>query len=248
MNTLVRPKAVISLFDYTGEAVKPWAEAGYLCFCFDIQHPAGGTLEGNIWYLPWDADEGIAAVIAATAGLDVEMVFSFTPCTDLAGSGARHFKAKAEKDPEFQAKAVAWARLAETLAGTLKCRYMVENPRGMLSTLWRKPNFYFDPCDYGGYIPEDQAAHPKWPEIIPERDAYTKFTGIWASDDFVQPEKDRVEPIMVELTRKDGSKTKSSPMWAKLGGKSLKTKNIRSATPRGFAIAVFQANAEVARV
>ena len=33
-----------------------------------------------------------------------------------------------------------------------------------------------------------------------------------------------------------------SDQHKKLGGKSLKTKNIRSATPRGFAKAVFLAN------
>ena len=31
-------KYVISLYDYTGEALKPWAEAGYICFAYDIQH------------------------------------------------------------------------------------------------------------------------------------------------------------------------------------------------------------------
>ena len=31
-------KYVISLYDYTGEALKPWAEAGYHCFAYDIQH------------------------------------------------------------------------------------------------------------------------------------------------------------------------------------------------------------------
>ena len=33
-----------------------------------------------------------------------------------------------------------------------------------------------------------------------------------------------------------------SDQHKKLGGKSLKTKNIRSATPRGFALAVFKEN------
>ena len=28
---------IISLYDYTGEAVRPWAEAGYDCYCYDIQ-------------------------------------------------------------------------------------------------------------------------------------------------------------------------------------------------------------------
>ena len=31
---------VISLYDYTGEALRPWAEAGYDCFAYDIQHVA----------------------------------------------------------------------------------------------------------------------------------------------------------------------------------------------------------------
>ena len=29
---------VISLYDFTGEALKPWAEAGYECYAYDIQH------------------------------------------------------------------------------------------------------------------------------------------------------------------------------------------------------------------
>ena len=29
---------VLSLYDFTGEALKPWAEAGYTCYAFDIQH------------------------------------------------------------------------------------------------------------------------------------------------------------------------------------------------------------------
>ena len=29
---------IVSLFDYTGEALKPWVEAGYECFAYDIQH------------------------------------------------------------------------------------------------------------------------------------------------------------------------------------------------------------------
>ena len=35
---------VLSLYDYTGEALKPWAEAGYTCYAFDIQHPADEVL------------------------------------------------------------------------------------------------------------------------------------------------------------------------------------------------------------
>ncbi len=34
---------ILSLCDYTGNMVKPWAEAGHDCFVVDIQHPAWFT-------------------------------------------------------------------------------------------------------------------------------------------------------------------------------------------------------------
>ncbi|WP_036291798.1 hypothetical protein [Methylosinus sp. PW1] len=33
--------AVLSLCDRTGNMAKPWADAGFECFCVDLQHPAG---------------------------------------------------------------------------------------------------------------------------------------------------------------------------------------------------------------
>ena len=33
---------VLSLYDFTGEACRPWAEAGYTCHAFDIQHTDAG--------------------------------------------------------------------------------------------------------------------------------------------------------------------------------------------------------------
>ena len=81
-----------------------------------------------------------------------------------------------------------------------------------------------------GNLPEDDV-HPTYPEYIKPRDAYPKKTCIWASDDFVMPGKKYVEVD-------EGY----SEQHKKLGGKSLKTKNIRSATPRGFAQAVFEYN------
>lgn len=44
---------VISLYDYTGEALRPWAEAGYECFAYDIQHE-GQRTEDGITYIHVD--------------------------------------------------------------------------------------------------------------------------------------------------------------------------------------------------
>lgn len=37
--TYTAGRIVLSLYDLTGEAVRPWAEHGYECHIFDIQHP-----------------------------------------------------------------------------------------------------------------------------------------------------------------------------------------------------------------
>ena len=38
-------KIVISLYDYTGEALIPWAKAGYTCLAYDIQHEEYGDAQ-----------------------------------------------------------------------------------------------------------------------------------------------------------------------------------------------------------
>ena len=59
-------------------------------------------------------------------------------------------------------------------------------------------------------------------------DPYTKRTCLWG--DFTPPMRDPVEP------------TEGSKMWVKYGGKSERTKELRSVTPAGFARAFFDAN------
>ena len=71
-----------------------------------------------------------------------------------------------------------------------------------------------------------------YPEHIAPRDAYTKRTCLWTNDKFIMPE---LKPVDCETFG-------NSRQHRKLGGKSAKTKNIRSATPRGFAQAVFECN------
>ena len=237
---------VLSLYDYTGEALKPWAEAGYSCYAFDIQHDeeyddctnvetfdGGGTImyvHMDLWNL-----DNIKYLRSVFKNENVVFGMAFPVCTDLAVSGAAHFKRKAEKDPKFQDKAASHARWCAYLFDALGVPYFIENPVSRLSTLWRKPNYSFHPYEYGGYIPEEEAEHPKWPEYIPDRDAYKKKTCLWTGGEFNMPEQ---KPVDCSDYYGNGY---SKPMM-KLGGKSMRTKNIRSATPRGFARAVFEAN------
>ena len=231
---------VISLYDFTGEACKPWAEAGYLCCAFDIQHSKENVKtdtfvgsKGSIIYLHADLHDfnthkNISKLIN---GRRVVFGMAFPVCTDMAVSGAAHFKRKAERDPEFQTKAVQYAVWCGELFDDLGAPYFIENPVSVLATKWRKPDYSFHPYEYGGYIPDDQAEHPRWPEYIAARDAYPKKTCLWTGGGFTMPDR---KPVPVPAGY--------STQHKKLGGKSQRTKDIRSATPRGFASAVFHAN------
>ena len=151
------------------------------------------------------------------------MIIGFPPCTDLSVAGAKHFENKARRNPNFQSDAMHMFRAPERIAAGKT--YMIENPISTASSLWRKPNFVFNPYDYGGYLPEDDK-HPEFPEYIAPRDAYPKKTCLWTSEDFKMPPTKWVQWDVL------------STQFLKLGGKSQKTKNIRSASPRGFFIAL----------
>ena len=183
----------------------------------------GNEITGDISRL--DIDK-----IKAIVGDDVSFVFGFPECTDLAVSGAAHFASKRASNPFFQDEAMVLVRLVESLGAAFDCPWALENPVSVISTKWRKPDFKFHPYEFGGYLPENDA-HPKYPEYIKPRDAYPKKTCIWHGGGFIEPIK---KPVYVVPGYSDQHK--------KLGGKSIKTKNIRSATPRGFALAVFEAN------
>ena len=232
---------VVSLYDFTTEAVKPWANLGYSCYCFDIQH--GHSFEevgsGSIYKVHADLHQPtwMDEVKQYLTDADVAFVMGFPVCTDLAVSGAAHFKSKAARDPEFQTKAASYAMACATFADYFNAPYLVENPVSRLATLWRRPDYKFHPYEYGGYVDSDDAEHPKWPQYIAASDAYKKLTCLWTGNGFVMPPKSPVDP---EAYHGNGYSTS----MMKLGGKSQRTKDIRSATPRGFAKAVFEANSK----
>ena len=232
----MKPTALF-LFNSSEYAPAPWLNSGmFHCVSVDYDHTDHSgdhrvvTTHENHFRVSLDlmADYPVARVLEAIDNLGLaspSFVFSFAPCTDLAVSGAAHFKRKLERDPQCQYKATSAAVMAEGF----NCPYMVENPVSVLSTLWRKPNFTFNPCDYAGYCPTGE--HPEFPEVIPEQDRYNKKTCIWSGNGAVEPAKDGMSPLL-----------EVNPGHQKLGGKSARTKYIRSLTPRGFSEAVFVYN------
>lgn len=222
---------VISLFDESGNAVRDWARAGYEAHCFDLVNDDQVEEVGNgrITYHRADLRDQLA--IEKIRALAPCFIFSFPPCTDLAVSGAGHWAAKKERDPEFQEKALELMRLAERLGDELGVRWVIENPVGIASTRWRKPREVFDPYEYGGYLPKDDV-HPRYPKLIEPRDGYKKRTCVWTGNGVQLPKK---KPVFWNPN--------VARQFAQRGGNRPETKKIRSETPRGWARAMFEANA-----
>ncbi len=139
-------------------------------------------------------------------------MFAFPPCTHLAVSGARWWKGKGLR---LLAEAIALVGRAAEVCDESEAPWMIENPVGALSTHWRKPDYSFDPCDYGGYL-------------NPPGDEYTKKTHLWTGNGFNIPLPKYVFPV-------DGSRMHTM-------APSDDRANLRSETPMGFAQAVFEAN------
>ena len=201
------PKGIIlSLCDYTGNMIEPWAKAGFLCYCVDLQHSPGESKQGNIIRVGADICEWLPPYAPIAA------VFAFPPCTDVAASGARWFK---DKGMGNLIRALRLFEACLRIAEWTGAPYMIENPVSTISTYWRKPDFTFDPHEYGGYI-------------NPPGDAYTKRTCLWTGNGFVMPKKSPIQP------------TEGSRMHRV--GPSRDRAAVRSVTPKGFAQAVFEAN------
>lgn len=129
-------EVVISLFDHTGNMVRPWAESGYECWCVDLQNDSART-EKNIRYIR--SDIMLWSIPAETKAI---IMFAFPPCTDLAVSGARWWRGKGLS---ALSKAIGLVGRAAELCNDSGAPWMLENPIGCLSSHWRKPDAQFDP-------------------------------------------------------------------------------------------------------
>lgn len=139
---------ILSLCDHSGIFLESWARNGHYTRKVDLAN----VPSEDIRY--WRPDR------------HYDIVAAFPPCTHLAGSGARHW-----------AKKGIWALVngVELVYHCLRIIHearapiwFIENPVGRLSTVWRKPNYIFDPHHYA-----------------PDR--YSKKTCLWTSSNFVMP-------------------------------------------------------------
>jgi len=204
----------VFLFDISGIMAQPWLDAGYECWTIDIQHPAAYETGGI-------TTEGRLHKVNADLTrplllpLDrsqIAFVFAFPPCDHLAVSGARWFKGKGLRK---LATSIDMFATAAEFCEWSQAPYGIENPVSNIASHWRKSDYTFSPHHFTGWVREDN---------------YTKKTCLWTGGGFVMPPVFQLDG----LPEPDDRIHKCPP--------GPDRSNIRSATPGGFARAVFEAN------
>lgn len=123
---------------------------GHDAYSVDLQ----GTRGDSAWHITGDL------FMAVKKRGPWDMLIAFPPCTYVAVSGARWFKDRLEK----QREALEFMRdILELRNGTIP-RIAMENPVGVFSTYWRKPDQIIQPWQFG--YPETKATC-LWLENLP---------------------------------------------------------------------------------
>jgi hypothetical protein len=112
---------------------KAMRQIGLDAFSCDIKACSGGKPE-------WHLQQDVTSILKD----DWDLIIAFPPCTDLCSSGARWFEQK--RHSGAQQRAVEFF----TLFTNLNCpRVAIENPVGIMSTVWRKPDHIIQPWQFG---------------------------------------------------------------------------------------------------
>lgn len=217
-------RLIVSIYDFSGNWPRPYRDAGYPLMLWDYK--VEGCILQRFTQLCNRIDDAIEA------GYRPHGLMMAPPCTDLSKAGAWTWKGKDQQvaDEPYGPWTVTELSMALVEIGFHLAQlytwdwWVLENPPGRLERLVPEMSFYrqmmFNPYDYG--------------------DPYTKKTVLWGQFNPNLP-RNPVEPELV-LIKGGSNDYHASSMWAKTGGKSEKTKAIRSNTPAGFAQAFFVAN------
>lgn len=251
----MRDEIIVSVCDHSGRWSQPYVDLGYRVLRLDPKHGphvdqlGRGITEDPTFTGPgsilmpddgegWPMTVGIAARMLAADplifGSPVVGALFAPPCTDFTVSGNQWWPKKdAAGDTAISIRIVEECLLLKDAVKDTLRWWALENPVGRMRRLvplvGKKPVLSFDPCDYAGFADK------------PETEAYTKRTQLYGQFNPDLPKAYR-EPVIIEKVGKNGKVYRGSWLWANLGGKSERTKELRSQTPIGFSRAFAKAN------
>lgn len=166
---------------------KEFRKLGHKAYSCDIEPCSGGHPE---WHLQQD--------VIPLLQENWDMILAFPPCTHLAVSGAAWFEQK-RKDGRQQQGIDFFLEFTKT-----KCsKVVIENPVGIMSTVYRKPDQIIQPYEFGEPFSKKTCLWLKGlPLLVPtnivDKGETTKFKSgksmpKWYADAFKLPPKERAK-------------------------------------------------------
>ena len=126
-------KSILVACEESQVVTKAFREAGHAAYSCDILPTSGDHPE---WHIRDD--------VLNHLNMGWNMIIAFPPCTHLAVSGARWFEEK-RKDGRQQKAIDFFMAIANA-----DCDYIaIENPVSIMSSVWRKPDQYIQPWQFG---------------------------------------------------------------------------------------------------
>ena len=168
---------------------KAFRERGHEAYSCDIIECSGGHPEWHIMqdvipllngFCRFKTCDGLEHYLDAKW----DMIIAFPPCTHLCSAG-QHWFARGLKDTSLREEAVAFFMM---FANADCEKIAIENPVGVMSSQWRKPDQYIEPYMFG--------------------DTEKKKTGLWLKGLPVLKPTNIVEPVIIHC--KSGA---NEPRW-----------------------------------
>jgi len=154
-------KLIYSLFDHSGQWVKPYRDAGYKVVQVDIKH-------GDDVRMLEVPNEPVYGVLCAP------------PCTHFSVSGAQYWKAKDDDGRTLEALELIGA-MSRFIIASAPVFWVCENPVGRLNRWLGKPKMYFQPYEYGDPYSKKTALwgnfNTELVKNVVEPEMYTTSTG-----------------------------------------------------------------------
>ena len=150
------------------EVCKAFRALGHEAYSCDIEPCSGGHPE---WHLQCDALEIIK--------MRWDLIIAHPPCTYLTNAGNKWFKAEfKERFPDRENQREAAVSFFMAFWNADCPRVAIENPQGIMSSRFRKPDQYIEPYIFG--------------------DAEKKKTGLWLRGLPALTPTEVVEPVIIE--------------------------------------------------
>jgi len=136
---------------------------GHIAYSCDTEPCSGG-------YPEWHIQKNVLEILSDSW----DIVLAFPPCTHLAVSGARWFPEK-RADGRQQSAIDFFMQFTK-----LKCSWCIENPVGIMSTVYRKPDQIIQPWQFGH---GETKSTCRWlhnlPSLIPTKIVSGREQRIW---------------------------------------------------------------------